>query len=49
MEKLIIEYMFAAKRILRYVKGTLDHGLVNEKGEAGMKLVRYSNRNYAKI
>ena len=39
--------MSAVKRILRYVKGTLDLGLFYEKNEAGIKLVGYSDSDYA--
>ena len=35
MENLTTEHMSAVKRILRYIKGTLDLGLVYEKNEAG--------------
>ena len=38
--------MATTKRILRSVKGTLDLGLVYEKGEADMKLVGYSDNDY---
>ena len=41
------EHMVAAKRILRYVKGTLALCLIYEKGEVGLKLVKYSD-NYVK-
>ena len=43
----MIKYMVLAKRILRHVKGTLDHGLVYENREAGLKLVGYSDSDYA--
>ena len=39
--------MSAVKRILRYIKGTLDPGLVYEKNEANVKLVGYSDSDYA--
>ena len=41
------KHMSAVKRILRYTKGTLDLGLVYEKNEAGMKVVGYSDNDYA--
>ena len=47
MENPTIEHMSIVKRILTYVKGTLDLGLVYEKNEAGIKLVRYSDSDYA--
>ena len=39
MENLITEHMSTIKRILRYVKGTLDLCLVYEKNEVDRKLV----------
>ena len=47
MENPMTEHMSAVKRILRYVKGTLDLGLVYEKNEAGIKIVGYSDSDYA--
>ena len=47
MENPTTEHMSAVKRILRYVKGTLDLGLVYEKNEADIKLVAYSDSDYA--
>ena len=47
MENPTTEHMSAVKRILRYVKGTLDLGLVYKKNEAGIKLVGYSDSDYA--
>ena len=48
MENLTIEHMAAIKRILRYVKGTLDLNLVYEKREVDIKLVSYSDSDYVK-
>ena len=47
MENLTTEHMSVVKRIWRYVKGTLDLSLVCEKNEAGIKLVGYSDSDYA--
>ena len=46
MENLTIEHISVVKRILRYVKGALDLGLVFEKNEARIKLVGYSDSDY---
>ena len=46
MENLTTEHMSAVKRILRYVKSTLDLGLVYEKNETGIKIVGYSDSDY---
>ena len=46
MANLLTKHMSTIKRILRYVKGTLDLGLVYEKKEAGIELVGYSDRDY---
>ena len=48
MENLMTEYVAIVKRIFRYVKGTLDLGLVYEKREACIKLVGYRYSNYAR-
>ncbi|XP_035840358.1 secreted RxLR effector protein 161-like [Helianthus annuus] len=36
----------AGKRTLRYIKGTISHGIIYSKGSKG-KLVGYSNSDYA--
>ncbi|XP_035832857.1 secreted RxLR effector protein 161-like [Helianthus annuus] len=36
----------AGKRILKYIKGTIDHGIIYSKGSKG-KLVGYSDSDYA--
>ena len=41
------EHMSAVKRILRYIKGMLDLGLVYERNEVGITLVGYSDSDYA--
>ena len=46
MENSTTEHMSTIKRILRYVKGTLDLGLDYEKNEAYIKLVTYSDTDY---
>ena len=46
MENSTTEHMAAAKRILRHIKVTLDLGLAYEKGEADLKLVGYSDKDY---
>ena len=47
MENPMTEHMSTVKRILRYVKGTLDLVLVYEKNEVCIKLVWYSDSDYA--
>ncbi|CAA7405755.1 unnamed protein product [Spirodela intermedia] len=41
------EHLPAIKHILRYVKGTIDYGLVNEKGQTKVNLVDYSDSDFA--
>jgi hypothetical protein len=47
MEKPTTEHLAAVKQVLRYVKGTLDHGCVYEKGEEGLKIHGYSDSDLA--
>jgi hypothetical protein len=47
MEKPTTEHLAAVKQVLRYVKGTLDHGCVYEKGEEGLKVHGYSDSDLA--
>ncbi|CAL1405651.1 unnamed protein product [Linum trigynum] len=46
MEAPTMSHWNAAKRILRYIKGTIDHGLVYTKSET-FKLVGYCNSDWA--
>jgi hypothetical protein len=48
MEKPKISHLIAAKRILRYVKGTLDHGIVfpSSDKEREFDLVGYTDSNW---
>lgn len=46
-ERLIMMYQNAVKRILRYVKGTLDHSLVYSKGTGHYLLSGYSDSDLA--
>ena len=39
-------HLQAAKRVLRYLKGTADYGLFYKRGESG-KLVGFSDSDYA--
>ena len=39
-------HMLAAKRVLRYIKGTLDYGVFYKKG-ADDKLIGYTDNDYA--
>ncbi|CAA7393199.1 unnamed protein product [Spirodela intermedia] len=47
MEHPTSEHLLGIKCILRYVRGTIDYGLVYEKGETKAKLVNYSDSNFA--
>jgi hypothetical protein len=47
MEKPTTEHLAAVKQVLRYVKGTLDHGCIYKKGEEGLKLHGYSDSDNA--
>lgn len=47
MEKPTMMHQLAAKRILRYVKGTLNYGLIYVKGSESDLLTGYSDSNLA--
>lgn len=47
MEKPTIMHELAAKRILRYVRGTLNYGLVYVKGSGSELLNGYSDSDLA--
>ncbi|CAI0414884.1 unnamed protein product [Linum tenue] len=47
MESPTRQHMLAAKRILRYLKGTLSYGIWYEKGGEGSCLVGYTDSDYA--
>nr|XP_027192901.1 uncharacterized protein LOC113787787 [Cicer arietinum] len=40
-------HWLAAKRILRYVKGTINLGIFYRKGESNLKLVAFTDSDYA--
>ena len=46
MENLTTQHMSTVKRTLRYVNGILNLGLVYEKNEVDIKLVRYRDSDY---
>ena len=46
MSKPYSNHMAAAKRVLRYIKGTLDYGLVYESDKE-LRLMRYCDSDYA--
>ncbi|GJT98735.1 putative RNA-directed DNA polymerase [Tanacetum coccineum] len=47
MEKPTEQHLQAVKRILRYVKGTLDYGLTYTKGESKVTITGYSDSDLA--
>ena len=47
MEKPSQEHLNAVKRVIRYVKGTVDYGLVYKKGESNSELIGYSDSDFA--
>ncbi|KAL6550635.1 hypothetical protein OROMI_021123 [Orobanche minor] len=48
MEKPTMAHLQAVKGILRYIKGTLDYGLVYTKGEKQIKVTGYSDSDHGK-
>lgn len=48
MEKLTTKHLQAVKTILRYVKGTIDHGLKYTRGEHQITLTVYSDSDHGK-
>jgi hypothetical protein len=47
MEKPTTKHLAAVKQVLRYIKGTLDHGCVYKKRGEGLKLHGYSDSDWA--
>ena len=47
MEKPSQEHLNAVKRVIRYVKGTTDYGLLYKKGESNFELIGYSDSDFA--
>ena len=47
MEKPSHEHLNAVKRVIRYVKGTADYGLLYKKGESNSELIIYSDSDFA--
>ena len=41
------EHLNAVKRVIRYVKGTTDYGLLYKKGESNFELIGYSDSEFA--
>ncbi|GJQ99116.1 zinc finger, CCHC-type containing protein [Tanacetum coccineum] len=48
MEKPTLKHLQAVKRILRYIKGTVDYGLVYTKYHKGDLITGYSDSNHAR-
>ena len=47
MEKPSQEHLNAVKRVIRYVKGIADYGLLYKKGESNSELISYSDSDFA--
>nr|GEU33305.1 hypothetical protein [Tanacetum cinerariifolium] len=47
MKRPTVKHLQAVKTILRYVKGTLDYGLVYTKGEKKVKIIGYTDSDFA--
>ena len=47
MERPTVEHMGAVKRLLRYIAGTIDYGLVYPRGSGEAKLVGYTDSDLA--
>ena len=47
MEKPSQEHLNVVKRVIRYVKGTIDYGLLYKKGESNSELISYSDSDFA--
>ena len=48
MERPTMAHLQAVKGILRYIKGTLDHGLVYTRGEKKINVAGYLDSDHAK-
>ena len=46
MDKPSSEHLVAAKRILRYLKGTVNFGILYKRGDRDMKITGYSDSDY---
>ena len=47
MDKPSSEHLAAAKRILRYLKGTVNYGLLYNRGDRDLKITGYNDRDFA--
>ena len=47
MEKPSQEHLNAVKRVIRYVKGTADYGILDKKGESNSELIGYSDSDFS--
>lgn len=48
MERPTVQHLQAVKRILRYIKGTIDFGLVYKRGSGKDDVIGYSDSNHAR-
>ncbi|CAA7387883.1 unnamed protein product [Spirodela intermedia] len=47
MEHSTFEHMLVVNRVLKYIKGTLNYGLVYDKGQDVVKLIDYTDNDFA--
>ena len=48
MENSVLEHLSGVKRILRYIKGTIDYGVLYMKGDTNCDLIGFSDSDFAR-